>query len=87
MTVGMHHIPHTEDIPNTPTLGTEASILLLPYNYFPEDPSMRSRDAVRADYSEHDGVTRFQTYGTERDFTCLPHVYGWLSRSTPTSYP
>nr|KAG5703724.1 hypothetical protein BaRGS_023013 [Batillaria attramentaria] len=47
VSLGMHHIPHTEDIPNTPTPGTEAAILLLPFNYFPEDPSVGSRDAGR----------------------------------------
>ncbi|KAK7116042.1 hypothetical protein V1264_001796 [Littorina saxatilis] len=87
VTVGMHHIPHTEDIPNTPTVGTEASILLLPFNYFPESPSMRSRDAVRGKHDSLDGVTRFETYGTETDFTCLPPVYSWLKQSQSTDYP
>ena len=89
VTLGMHHIPHTEDIPNTPTVGTEAAILLLPYNYFPEDPSMRSRDAVRAQRSSSDPGAKatFQTYGTQTDFTCRPPVYGWLSWSTSTAYP
>ncbi|KAL8585057.1 hypothetical protein ACOMHN_013074 [Nucella lapillus] len=86
VTVGMHHIPHTEDVPNTPTVGTEASILLTPYNFFPECPSVSSRDAVRVQKIARD--TRFKTYGTERDPACVPPVYGWLAgTSQAESFP
>ncbi|XP_076444192.1 putative amine oxidase [copper-containing] isoform X2 [Babylonia areolata] len=87
VTLGMHHIPHTEDIPNTPTVGTEASVLLLPYNYFPECPSVRSRDAVRWEGTSPGGYSRFETYGTQSDFACLPPVYGWLTASKAKGYP
>ncbi|XP_035828122.1 putative amine oxidase [copper-containing] [Aplysia californica] len=46
LTLGMHHIPHTEDLPVTTTTGTVLSFSLLPYNFFPECPSMSSRDNV-----------------------------------------
>ena len=46
VTVGMMHIPHSEDIPNTATAANSASFFLRPYNYFDEDPSMASHDAV-----------------------------------------
>ena len=50
VSVGLHHIPHSEDLPVVSTIGTEASFYLHPYNYFPESPSMASRDSV---YMEH----------------------------------
>ncbi|XP_059150262.1 putative amine oxidase [copper-containing] [Physella acuta] len=46
LTGGMHHIPHTEDLPVTPTVGNHLTFFLLPYNYFDECPSMGSRDAM-----------------------------------------
>nr|KAF6283941.1 hypothetical protein mPipKuh1_010030 [Pipistrellus kuhlii] len=46
VTVGFLHIPHSEDIPNTATPGNSAGFLLRPFNFFPEDPSVASRDTV-----------------------------------------
>ena len=48
--MGTHHIPHTEDLPVTATVGGHLSFFLLPYNYFPECPSVSSRDNIRVDY-------------------------------------
>ncbi|XP_069490277.1 amine oxidase [copper-containing] 3-like isoform X1 [Ambystoma mexicanum] len=45
-TIGFLHIPHAEDIPNTVTTGNGVGFLLRPYNYFKEDPSVDSGDAV-----------------------------------------
>ncbi|XP_071106934.1 putative amine oxidase [copper-containing] [Haliotis cracherodii] len=47
VTLGTYHIPQTENVPNTATTGGHLSFLLAPFNYFKEDPSMGSRDAVR----------------------------------------
>ncbi|XP_037691759.1 amiloride-sensitive amine oxidase [copper-containing] [Choloepus didactylus] len=46
VTVGFLHIPHSEDIPNTATPGNSVGFLLRPFNFFPEDPSVMSRDTV-----------------------------------------
>lgn len=46
VTVGVMHIPHSEDIPNTATAANSASFFLRPYNYFSEDPSMASQDGI-----------------------------------------
>ncbi|KAM4874025.1 diamine oxidase [copper-containing] isoform 1-T4 [Thomomys bottae] len=46
VTLGFLHIPHAEDIPNTATPGNSVGFLLRPFNFFPEDPSLASRDAV-----------------------------------------
>jgi len=58
-TLGMHHIPHTEDLPVTPTPGNHLTFFLLPYNYFDKCPSMTSTDQIRVEHiSENpkDGV-------------------------------
>ncbi|KAK0059430.1 amine oxidase [copper-containing], partial [Biomphalaria pfeifferi] len=46
ITLGTHRIPHTEDIPLASTVGRELRFFLMPNNYFPECPSMNSRDAL-----------------------------------------
>ncbi|XP_062841009.1 retina-specific copper amine oxidase [Trichomycterus rosablanca] len=46
VTAGFLHIPHTEDIPNTVTVGNGGSVLIRPHNYFDEDPSIHSPDGV-----------------------------------------
>ncbi|XP_041826579.1 retina-specific copper amine oxidase [Melanotaenia boesemani] len=46
VTTGFLHIPHAEDIPNTVTVGNGGGVLLRPHNYFDEDPSINSADAV-----------------------------------------
>ncbi|KAK2832799.1 hypothetical protein Q5P01_016688 [Channa striata] len=46
VTAGFLHIPHAEDIPNTVTVGNGGGVLLRPHNYFDEDPSIHSADAV-----------------------------------------
>ncbi|XP_068587637.1 primary amine oxidase, liver isozyme-like [Cebidichthys violaceus] len=46
VTAGFLHIPHSEDIPNTVTVGNGGGVLLRPHNYFDEDPSIHSADGV-----------------------------------------
>ncbi|KAG8446621.1 hypothetical protein GDO86_014175 [Hymenochirus boettgeri] len=46
ITAGFLHIPHAEDIPNTVTAGNGVGFYLRPYNYFNEDPSIHSQDAI-----------------------------------------
>uniref|UniRef100_A0A8U7NCJ8 Amine oxidase n=1 Tax=Corvus moneduloides TaxID=1196302 RepID=A0A8U7NCJ8_CORMO len=44
ITAGFLHIPHSEDIPNTVTVGNSVGFLLRPYNYYDLDPSIYSHD-------------------------------------------
>ena len=68
--MGMMHIPHSEDIPNTATPGSSASFLLRPFNYFDEDPSMGSYDGVLIMPS--DKGTKIDTFGTPTKPACAP---------------
>uniref|UniRef100_A0A8C3G317 Amine oxidase n=1 Tax=Cyclopterus lumpus TaxID=8103 RepID=A0A8C3G317_CYCLU len=64
VTTGFLHIPHSEDIPNTVTVGNGGGVLLRPHNYFDEDPSIHSADGVPVlepfTYNGFEGVMKFE---------------------------
>ena len=73
--MGLHHIPHTEDLPVTPTVGLAMQFFLLPYNYFPEDPAMGSSDAIRIEPRVAEDVSkgvRVERYGRKANQQCIP---------------
>ena len=70
VTMGMMHIPHSEDIPNTATPGSVASFQLKPFNYFDEDPSMGSYDGVLIMPSKEG--PKIDTFGTPTKPECTP---------------
>ena len=73
ISMGSQHIPHTEDLPVTHTPGMDLSVFLLPYNYFPEDPSMASRDSIRIEPKKNPAAgVRYTRYNKPNDLTCLP---------------
>ncbi|KAH9505400.1 hypothetical protein Btru_057176 [Bulinus truncatus] len=75
LTGGMYHIPHTEDLPVTPTVGNHLTFFLLPYNYFKECPSMGSRDAIHiqhVDPLDHKKGVTVDRNGNSRDQCVLP---------------
>lgn len=77
VTLGIFHIPHTENLPNTATVGTHLALLLTPFNYFPQDPSIASRDAVRVsplDSTRPLAGAVVQRYNTSVGMTCLPDM-------------
>nr|QIQ54698.1 capsule gland specific secretory protein [Reishia bronni] len=49
MTLGTYHLPHTEDLPVTPTGGGHLSFFLIPHNFYPENPALSSRDLIRVE--------------------------------------
>ncbi|KDQ60427.1 hypothetical protein JAAARDRAFT_191806 [Jaapia argillacea MUCL 33604] len=63
--LGMHHVPHTGDLPNTVFTTAQSSVVITPHNYLEMDPSRQSRQQVRVDYSNTDGVTDVETFGAE----------------------
>ncbi|XP_011438553.3 putative amine oxidase [copper-containing] [Magallana gigas] len=76
VSMGVQHIPHTEDLPVTHTPGMDLSFFLLPYNYFPEDPAMGSRDSVRIEpniYNNPKSGVRVTGMKSE-DLQCKPPV-------------
>jgi len=53
--VGLHHIPHTGDIPNTVFSSSQTSVIFAPYNFLLSDPSRQTNQQVRVTISEDDG--------------------------------
>jgi primary-amine oxidase len=45
--LGMHHIPHTGDLPNTLMTSAHSAIRLEPLNYLPGDASVATAQQVR----------------------------------------
>uniref|UniRef100_A0A452EPH1 Amine oxidase n=1 Tax=Capra hircus TaxID=9925 RepID=A0A452EPH1_CAPHI len=45
-TASFLYIPHSEDMPNTVTVGNSVGFFLRPYNFFDEDPSINSADSI-----------------------------------------
>ncbi|NWX93988.1 AOC3 oxidase, partial [Nothoprocta pentlandii] len=80
ITTGFLHIPHSEDLPNTVTVGNSVGFLLRPYNYYDLDPSIYSQDGV--------------FFTSEQDFTscevnsvaCLPKRAACLPNLPPFTY-
>ncbi|XP_021362716.1 putative amine oxidase [copper-containing] [Mizuhopecten yessoensis] len=77
VTLGTQHIPQTENVPNTGTVGTHLSLFIMPYNYFDEDPSMRSRDGVRVTPISNERPTEgayVERYNRKVDEACVASV-------------
>ncbi|KAK0447703.1 copper amine oxidase [Armillaria borealis] len=71
--VGMHHLPVSEDSPNTKT--NVAAFLLTPWNYFDSDPSMESSNAILLKIPEKRGESfGYDDYGVKQEYTCIPEV-------------
>lgn len=77
VTLGTYHIPQMENVPNTATVGTQLSLFLTPFNYFPEDPSMASRDAVRVSPRVREQPMKgavVERYNMTADLQCIPKI-------------
>ncbi|KAF9004303.1 copper amine oxidase [Cyathus striatus] len=86
--VGMHHLPHAEDSPNTKTNIATSSFLLTPLNFFDSDISMESMNAIilrtrlparastaqgyAVDVANANQEYIYDDYGVPQDHTCLP---------------
>lgn len=70
ISVGLTHIPHSEDIPNTATPGNSAGFFLRPFNYFEEDPSLASRDGLMITPTA--GGSKVNRFGRPPGSTCVP---------------
>ncbi|XP_052800940.1 putative amine oxidase [copper-containing] [Mya arenaria] len=80
ITSGVHHIPHKEDLPVTTTPGMGLSFYLQPFNYFDEDPSMYSPNAIRME--PRDGAVFVERYDelTETEMKCVPEKTNYLEK-------
>ena len=72
LTAGVHHIPHSEDVPSTATPANQFSMFLRPFNYFHECPSMVVSDAVHIQPEDNYNKITVDTFGTSTSSKCVP---------------
>ncbi|KAI9167809.1 Membrane primary amine oxidase [Paramyrothecium foliicola] len=62
--LGMHHVPHTGDLPNTVYTTAQAGIAISPHNYLLGDPSRATSHSVYVDLTKEPAVE--SSYGGEQ---------------------
>ena len=60
--LGMHHIPHTGDLPNTVFTTAHSGLHILPINYLDRDPSVQTVNRVKVQYGGGKPA-RVETFG------------------------
>ncbi|KAJ5587639.1 uncharacterized protein N7459_003404 [Penicillium hispanicum] len=66
LNLGMHHIPHTGDLPNTVFTTAHSGVQFMPLNYLLGDPSRETVNMVRVDYDDGN-VSAVVTFGQHDD--------------------
>ncbi|CAK5278719.1 unnamed protein product [Mycena citricolor] len=62
LNLGMHHVPHTGDMPNTVFTTAQSAFIISPHNYLLNDASRTTRQMVRIDYNAS-GVQLVKQFG------------------------
>lgn len=68
LNLGMHHVPHTGDLPNTVFTTAHSSIMFSPVNYLLGNPAAQTVNMVRVDYDDGN-TTHVEMFGQKTD-TC-----------------
>ena len=68
LNLGMHHVPHTGDLPNTVFTTAHSGIQFFPTNYLLGDPSRETVNMVRINYA-NGTVTEVDTF-SQKDNSC-----------------
>ena len=75
LNLGMHHVPHAGDLPNTVMTTSHSGIQFMPSNYFATDQSRRTVNQVRINY-ENGTATEVEMFGqfntASENATCTP---------------
>ncbi|KAK8084653.1 Primary amine oxidase lung isozyme [Apiospora hydei] len=82
--LGMHHVPHSGDLPNTVMTAARAGMKFVPSNYFDGDQSIRSRSQVRINYDKGK-VSSLTKAG--RDPICESTLMAYAGDSVINKYP
>ena len=63
--LGMHHLPHTGDLPNTVFTTAHAGITMMPLNYYKGDISTETLSQVEIRFNGGN-VSKVKTFGQEQ---------------------
>lgn len=90
--LGMHHVPHTGDLPNTVFTAAHSGIQFTPHNYLLGDPSKETVNMVRLAYEG--GSANVETYGQGEGDTCAleyspveGHLEGYIGDVVIRKFP
>ncbi|RMZ73916.1 Copper amine oxidase [Pyrenophora seminiperda CCB06] len=61
--LGMHHMPHTGDLPNTMFSSAHSAMRFEPFNYLEGDPSIAINQQVRIDYDGEGNIEHVEEFG------------------------
>jgi primary-amine oxidase len=61
--LGMHHMPHTGDLPNTMFTSAHSAMRFEPLNYLEGDPSVASNQQIRLEYDELGSMSSVEEFG------------------------
>ncbi|KAH3855841.1 amiloride-sensitive amine oxidase [copper-containing]-like [Dreissena polymorpha] len=76
-TLGLYHIPSTEDVPSTSTTWHSASLRLVPYNFFTECPSVSSPNTVQITPGKGNrNKINVNMFDSPEDVRCVPPTFG-----------
>nr|XP_031863935.1 uncharacterized protein CI109_000579 [Kwoniella shandongensis]KAA5531007.1 hypothetical protein CI109_000579 [Kwoniella shandongensis] len=64
--LGMHHVPHTGDIPNTVFSTAQGGMIITPHNYLLSDPTRQSTQQIRINYNNDNSTTDVYTFGSQQ---------------------
>lgn len=62
--LGMHHMPHTGDLPNTVFTTAHSAMIISPFNYLAGDPSRATKQQVEIAIAQ-DKPTTIKTWGAK----------------------
>ncbi|KAH3911953.1 amine oxidase [Parastagonospora nodorum] len=65
--LGMHHMPHTGDLPTTMFSSTRSAMRFEPLNYLDGDPSVASNQQQRVDYNEDGSILYVEQFGKKME--------------------
>jgi len=62
--LGMHHVPHSGDLPNTLMHTSSSSVMFTPFNFHDRDPSRLTSQGVQLDVKAKETKPKYfgQTY-------------------------
>lgn len=63
--LGMHHAPHTGDLPNTVFTTAHSGMMIEPFNYLDSSPVKQTRHMVRIDYTSDGDITKVEKFGVK----------------------
>jgi primary-amine oxidase len=84
--LGMHHLPHTGDLPNTVFTTARAGVHFVPSNYLLSDPSRQTINQVRVNYSSGN-ASAVEAFGQDNHTCSLDFEPAELSLSSYKGEP